>query len=109
EGHRGAVWALAFSPGGKLLASSGQDQQIRVHDLSSGRTVRAIPTDAGAWAWGSSMAYSPDGRLLALSCRVPDPAGGEAAAVRVWDAGTGKLLRERPCGPGRELPPLAFS
>jgi WD40 repeat protein len=61
KGPRKAVFRIAFSPDGSLLAAGGWGF-LRLWDLSSGKV-------AHSWAlavWPSAPAFSPDGRLLAV-------------------------------------------
>lgn len=71
--NRGAPWgsalkSLAFSMGGKLLASSSIDPQtgegtIRVRDAQTGHVLHTIQAAA------RSLAFSPDGKTLAVATR----------------------------------------
>jgi WD40 repeat protein len=88
EGHTAPVHSLAFSPGGQLLASSGNDATIRLWDVAAGRQVkrlwspRTALTTRTAFARQAqqSLAFSPDGKLLAT--------GGGDGTVRLWDVKT---------------------
>lgn len=43
QGHRGAINASAFSPGGRYLATGGKDANILIWDLYSGEDSQIIP------------------------------------------------------------------
>lgn len=79
--------SLAFSPGGKSLASTsaGSPCEIHVCNLQTGGT-RVLK---GAWKGPTSIAFSPDGRTIAA-------AGADLsnAEIRLWDveAGTSRIL-----------------
>jgi RNA polymerase sigma factor (sigma-70 family) len=71
--------ALAFAPGGKILASAHQDNRIRLWDVTGGKPLRQLRGHASLWALG----FSADGRRLVSG-------GGQTA--RLWDVRTGKEL-----------------
>jgi WD40 repeat protein len=75
--HIEAVVALAWSPDGKLVASSGQEGVICLWDTGTGRLVRSIKGMA------SCLAFTPDGKSLAA---------GLDARICVWEVDTGKEL-----------------
>jgi WD40 repeat protein len=62
DGHEGPVETIAISPDGKLIASGGKDQTVRIWDAKTGATIRIL-ADHHAPVW--SVAFSPDGHTLA--------------------------------------------
>jgi WD40 repeat protein len=78
-GH-GLVTGMAFSPDGRTIAAS-EESTVRLWDVASGR-IRATYQGHTGRVW--SVAFSPDGRLLAT--------GGEDRTARLWDAATGRAL-----------------
>jgi WD40 repeat protein len=88
RGHHVHVWCVVFSPDGTLLASCGggkgthHDGEIILWHLGRGAAQYTIPRPRDR-TW--KVAFSPDGRLLASA--------GEGG-VRLWDPGSGALVRE---------------
>ncbi|MFI5782944.1 WD40 repeat domain-containing protein [Nocardia sp. NPDC051570] len=75
-GHTSTVRAVAFSPNGALLASTGEDRTIRLWDVH--RHQPAGQPLTGHTDKVESVAFSPDGTLLAT--------GSADKTVRLWNA-----------------------
>ncbi|WP_280276391.1 TIR domain-containing protein [Nocardia wallacei] len=75
------ILSIAFSPHGKIFASSGEDGGVSLWNANSGE--RFGPTIEGHEVFAAGLSFSPDGRYLASS-------GIEG--VRIWDVETGKQM-----------------
>lgn len=77
------VSAVAFSPDGKYLATSGgSDFVVRVWEATFGNEHKAL---RGHKDSVSSVAWSPDGKLLA--------SGSRDRTAKIWNVEDGKLLQ----------------
>jgi len=83
-GHTKQVRSLAFTPDGKSLASSADDESVRVWDLPAGQEKRAFRGQPSEYA-NSDLAFGPDSKQLALATS----SQGEWK-VKTWDATTGQ-------------------
>lgn len=113
-GHNSLVFAVAFSPDGKVLASTAQRTdprgnaaaEIKLWDVTTGRALWTVGLeDAGML---NSIAFSPDGRLLAGGGRDAGDSEGAFGKVALWEVATGKELAtfEAPRG---EVQKVSFS
>ena len=58
--HISDVFAVAFSPDGKLIASGGDDQNVRIWESGSGKQKRQFELSD----WCTCLAFSSDGKYL---------------------------------------------
>jgi WD40 repeat protein/tRNA A-37 threonylcarbamoyl transferase component Bud32/Flp pilus assembly protein TadD len=82
HGHTGAAGSVAFSPNGRLLASAGDDRAARVWDVTAGQECRTVGL-ARMNGWVYRMAFSPDGRQIALIGGLTGPSSNQG--LRVYD------------------------
>lgn len=100
KGYSSSSWAigrLGFSRDGKRLASWHLGRII-VWDVATGEQIQERASHSGA---ADSVAFSPDGKLLAS-------ASGGDRTVRLWNARTGKQLHMWPM-PHPRINPVMFT
>jgi RNA polymerase sigma factor (sigma-70 family) len=81
---RNYLWAIDLSPDGKTLASgySPDDTKVCLWDTATGKQLLQLEGDGKPL----SVAFSPDGRLLA--------SGDVRGTIHFWDTDTGKVVRQ---------------
>lgn len=73
--HTAAITSLSWAPDGTTLASTSDDDTVRVWDSSGNLRWQRSLHESG----GHAVRYSPDGNLLAVT---------DGAEVRLWDVAT---------------------
>jgi WD40 repeat protein len=81
KAHRDCVYALAFAPDSKLLASTSYDHMIYLWDPATGKLVKPLKEHTDSVF---DLAFSPDGKWLA--------SGGADRTVKLWDVASGKRI-----------------
>ena len=103
KGHQGAIHTVRFSTDGKRLVTSSADKTARVWDLeNAGAAIRPLEglADDGSLDGTPVTRFSPDGQLIAAA---------NGRSVRLWDAATGRLVRELSHGEKVRVSSVAFS
>jgi WD40 repeat protein/serine/threonine protein kinase len=96
SGHTAGVPVVDFSPDGVLLAAGSKDKTVSIWKVATGERVHRIALPEHV----QTLAFHPDGRLLALST---------AGTASLWDTSTWQALADIPPEPGGEFWSLAFS
>ena len=95
-GHAMRVDGVSFSPDGRLLATGGKDNTVKLWEVESGRELRTLTGHTG---WIKTVAFGAGGARLASASL--------DGAVFIWETATGRQLRSIEGGRGIEC--VAFS
>ncbi len=82
RGHKGRVYAAAYSPDSKTITTVGEDKTVRLWDAYTGQLQKTLKGHKGRVY---AAAHSPDGNILAT--------GSADKTVRLWNAHTGKKIK----------------
>ncbi len=120
-GHALGIESVTFSPNGKVLASGGRDNQVKIWDVVSGQELKSLTGHTNAVI---SVTFSPDGKLIASSSGSGNIAlkswikrnvgaqdnliENDEATIKLWDARTGKMLNSL-SGHSSAIASVAFS
>jgi WD40 repeat protein len=85
KGHTEALYAVAFSPDGKLIATGSFDKTIKLWD-PSGKEIRTFGGPAGHQNLVLAVAFSRNGQMLA--------SGSSDNSAKIWDVPSSSPLRE---------------
>ena len=84
EDHADWIFAIAFSPDGKRLASASRDKTSKVFDVEKKESLVTFPAHAQPVY---TVSFTPDGKGVAT--------GGEDNRIRIWNPDNdGKSIRE---------------
>ncbi len=87
--HDSYVYGIAFSPGGKYLATGGSyDGTAKIWDVSTGLLVRTFKDHA---SYVAQLVWSADGSYLFA-------VGGSSGDMSTWDTATGKKVAKYAIG-----------
>src|SRR5262249_54857562 len=99
KGHQGAITTIGFSSDGKRLITTSADKTARVWDLENAGAA-IWPLERSGFSWVAR--FSHDGQLIAV-------ASPHARSVHLWEAATGRLVRELPVSEKGWVSSVAFS
>ncbi|KAG8701958.1 hypothetical protein FRC09_005033 [Ceratobasidium sp. 395] len=88
DSHSDHITSVVFCPNGQVVSSS-LDNTIRIWDVADRDEVDLASqsnTSKSYSGWINSVVFSPDGRSVV--------SGSSNKTVRIWDAETGKLVRD---------------
>ncbi len=99
-GHANGNGSLAWQPGGRMLATSGQDGEVRLYAAPCKQQPRVVTLGSG---WTERLAWNCDGSLLAVALRrtvhVLDGETGEQRCSWPNQKSTVADLAWNPCNP----------
>lgn len=84
---------IVFAPDGQTIATASQDDTtVRLWETASGKEKRQFSSELGI----ASLAFSPDGRILAAGCAPKPMTIQNTSPIYLWDASTGTEVHRLP-------------
>jgi WD40 repeat protein len=97
HGIPGRVTRVAFSPGGKTLASGYDNGTVVLWDAADGKSIGQLITGYG---WIENLIFSPDGKTILFS--------SDNGTIFLWNLADGKLTNQQLTSSGK-IESAAFS
>ncbi len=98
----GAIYSLAISPDGSMVAAAGADAQIHLWARGAAGALRSVPNLEGHQSFVTSVAWSPKSDALAST--------SNDGTIRIWERqGEGFSLKRVLNGTGRRVVFAAWS
>ena len=95
-GHKDIIYAWAFSPDSKTLATASKDMTIQLWEVATGKQIISLRTNTNITY---AVAFSPDGKIL-VGGSVYDINQHKSNLIRLWELPSGRTLKtlEGPVG-----------
>lgn len=85
KGHTDAVYAVAYSPDGRFIATASFDNTVKLWEAATGKEIKTYGGTAGHTKQVISVAFNQDGSLLA--------SGSTDNTLKVWDVPVNAPIR----------------